>query len=264
MLDLPIMLDLLNRLLFTSVLEPGPRYLIGFGVALLCFAIAIYFAKEVKNNPRLFTVLALFAGVWAANASVYDASELYNMNKADAFKLPDRAGDLSSFIMVFAGAILAREGKEHWFLNSSRLQVAALSLLVALVFPRQFQFQSQSPLDWITPQRWDLGLACSLSLVGFLALGLGAKAVVAKSSHFRTLVIALVVYAVADIGRTLELMIVTERRPMSDFFMFSFAAAKIVLTPMFCYIVLWHLRFGNEKSAEPSLARANQQGSQTA
>jgi len=225
-------MEWLKWLLFEMKLfSPELHSWIGLLASLACFAITVYFAKEVKDDPTLFTVLALFACAWVAIASVYELPSPHNSTVPNAFKIPDRFSDLWSFLMVFAGAILAREGqKEHWFLNSRRLQVAAMSLFAALVIPRQFM------PEWIQPQHAELALGTLLTLVGFLALGMGAKAV-AERSHLLFLTIILVVYAALEIGRTSELILI-ERRRMSDFFMLSFAMAKLLLTPTFCYIVL--------------------------
>jgi len=238
------MVDWLKWLLFDmGFLSLDHRYWIGLLVSLACFGITLYFAKEVKNDLTLFTVLALFAGAWVAIASVYESPAAYKSSDANPFKLPDRFSDLWSFLLVFTGALLAREGKEgHWFLNSQRLQVAAMSLFALLVIPRQF------PPELISPQNAELALGTVLSLVGFLALGVGAKTV-AKLSHFVVLAIILVIYAVLESGRTLEFMLVA-RRPMSDFFMLSFAVAKLFLTSTFCYIVLQHHRLQSTKGAQ--------------
>jgi len=233
------MLDWLRWLLFdANFLSDERRYWIGFLVSLACFAIASYSAKQVKSNPRLFTALALFAGAWVAVASTYEAAQLHKSINAGELKTLDRLSDLSAFITVFAGAVLAREGKEeHWFLNSHQLQVAAMAVLFALVIPRQL------PPDWVAPQHVELVLGCILSVVGFLALGLGAKAV-AKPWQFAAVVVILLGYAALEVGRDVELMIVVPRQRMSDFFALSFAAAKMLLTVTFCYIVLRHHRFG--------------------
>jgi hypothetical protein len=236
------MLDWLKWLLFeANFLSDERRYWIGFLVSLACFVIASYGAKQVRSNPRLFTALALFASAWVALASMYEAAQLHRSIDTGELKTLDRLSDLSALLTVFAGAVLAREGKdEHWFLNSHQLQVAAMAVLFALVIPRQL------PPDWVAPQHLELVLGGILSVVGFLALGLGAKAV-AKPWHFAGLVLILVVYATLEIGRTLELMVVIPRQRMSDFFALSFAAAKMLLTVTFCYIVLRHHRFVSTK-----------------
>lgn len=218
------------------------RYWIGFLAAAACFAISAYAAKEVRSSPRLFTVMALFAGAWVAVTSIYELPPYLGqagLVKDDtAFKLHDRAADLSSFIFVFVGAVLAREGREeHWFFNSEQLQVAALSLLFALVIPRQL------PPEWISPKNAELVIAEALAVVGFLALGIGAAAV-AKPKHFIWLTIILIAYSIGTLGRGLELFLFTPRRPLSDFLMLTFAVLKLSLTCVFCYIVLWHHRFG--------------------
>lgn len=145
-----------------------------------------------------------------------------------------------AFIMVFAGALLAREGApEKGLLNSRRLQTIALSLFAAVVVPRQFS-------DLFVPRMATLAFSTALDLVSFLAIGLGARAV-ANSRSFACLVAILVVYAALECARDLQVTLVDPRPDMSNFFVFGFAVSKVLVTLTFGYIVLWHHKHGRKR-----------------
>lgn len=247
------MVDFLRWFFFeANVLDVKTRYWLAYLAAAGCFVITAYFAREVRANARLFTVLALFAGTWALVMAIYGTAPYPDMGQApsaavaaksqSAFRLHDTAEDLASFLMVFAGAILARErDDEHWFFNSQRLQVAAMSILVLLAIPHRL------PESWNIPAPTaELVLASALGLLAFLALALGAKAV-ADQKQFVWLLWIIIVYAVLTTARNVELLVAVKRNPQSDFFALSFASLKLLMTFFFGYIVLYHYRFGKTK-----------------
>jgi hypothetical protein len=230
----------------TQYIEVGTRYWLGFLVALGCFLlVTLFFVKDVSGkggNPRLFTVLALFAATWALTASIYEVPPYPGMPSKPAntsFRLHDVAADLASFLMVFVGALLAREGREtSGFFNSQRLQVYALVLLGLLTVPTQ-----AAPRLGISPaqgEQTELLVAGALGLLGFISLGVGGKAV-AKPEHYRWLYWTLVGYGLLVIGRHAHLIVmIPKREPMSDFFVIAFAMVKVLLTLIFCTIVVRH------------------------
>src|SRR5215470_4165788 len=94
------MRDWTESLLFDAgYLSSAQRNWIAFIVSLACFLIASYFAKQVKSNPRLFTVMALFSGALVAIASSYEVRNLLDPSDVRAI-LANRSLDLASFLMV--------------------------------------------------------------------------------------------------------------------------------------------------------------------
>ena len=82
----------------------------------MCCGAAYYVARQVKTQARLYTVLALFAGAWALVAAAIE-SRLLEPDRATA--LSDRAQDVASFVLVYSGAILAREDTTHkWMMTA--------------------------------------------------------------------------------------------------------------------------------------------------
>ena len=243
------MLAHLRWLLFeTNYLTVGMRYWLGFLVALGCFLlVTLWFAREVSGkggDARLFTILALFAAVWALVASVYEVQDanLYKDGKpvsAAAFRPHDVAGDLAAFLMVFVGTLLAREGHEpKRFFSSARLQVIALILLGALVVPTQAA--PRIGLSSTSNEVSEIIISGSLVLVGFIALAVGGGAV-AQRRHYRWLLAILLGYAALELIRHVQLLaLYPGRAPMSDFQVLTFALAKVLLTAVFGHIIVDH------------------------
>ena len=248
----------------TQYLDIGTRYWIGFLVALGCFLlVSVFFVKDVSGkggDPRLFTVLALFAAIWALTASIYEAPP-YSVSDSKSintvFRLHDVTADLASFLMVFVGALLAREGNEETgFFNSQRLQVYALVCLGALTVPTHAS--PRLGLSSLHSEQGELIVSGALGLLGFIALGVGGKAV-AKREQYRWLFWILLAYALLIVWRhALLVMTLPNREPMSDFFVFSFAASKVLLTLSFCYIVVTYHDSRCLPSGLPSLRRRDE------
>ncbi len=250
----------LQWLLFeTNYLSVGTRYWLGFLVALGCFLlVTLWFAREVSGrggDARLFTILALFAAVWALVASVYEVQDanLYKDGKpvsTAAFRPHDVAGDLAAFLMVFVGTLLAREGHEQKsFFSSARLQVIALVLLGALVVPTQAA--PRIGLNSTSNEVSEIIISGSLAVVGFFALGVGGRAV-AQRRHYRWLLAILVSYGVLEITRHVQLLaLYPGRSPMSDFQVLTFALAKVLLTAVFGHIIVDHHERNPPKQIAP-------------
>ena len=237
-----------------TVFSVQSRYWIGFLAAIACFFITAKTAWAVQSerdsNPQLFTVMALFASAWVAVSAIYElppyGADTPKCTDDAVFKLHDRAADLSSFLFVFVGAMLAREGRDdHWLVNSKRLQVAGLSLLFALVIP------AHVPEQWMSPRVLDLLISEVLTVVGFVALGAGARAV-ARPLWFWSLMPVLVLYCGLTLFRGVQLLLVTPRCPLSDFMILAFAVLKFLMTGMLCLIVLRHSHYQSELRAKPA------------
>jgi hypothetical protein len=239
--------EVLQWLTFGHYLNLGTKHWIGYLVALGCFLlVSLFFVKDVSGrggNPRLFTVLALFAASWALAASAYNdppypqgslglqgAAAPQAASGRDPFRLHDVAADMASFLMVFVGALLAREGNEpDRFLSSQRLQVYALVLLGILTVPAQKSHYGVH-LEFV--------MAGALGLLGFIALGVGAKAI-AHPQEYRWLFWILLAYGFFVVWRHVAFIVVLpDRRPTSDFLFFAFAVSKVLLTCVFCSVVV--------------------------
>jgi hypothetical protein len=221
-----------------------PTSVFGAGITMVCFVASYFVARQVAGNSRLFTVMALFACAWVLVLTLYERPSQHFCTSD--FQFTDRASDLASFLFVFAGVALSREGNGgHWLLNPEKLQLLAMWLLFLLVLPRQFpQFPAVSA--------WQVELAASaaLGLVGFLALALGVRTI-ARPLHFWIIAFTLIVYSGLLLARTAELWAIAapgERERMSAYYVLGFAATKLLLTSAFAYVVYRHHHFARATS----------------
>jgi len=219
-----------------ALASPAFTYRLGWWSALACFLMSYFAARHVRSNPRLFTVMALFAGAWVLIMAAIESRS----RTPELITLPDRASDVASFLLVYAGSVLAREGSLTHSVHQGAqrwLQIAGLWLLFLLVLP------SQVPLKLpLTPQQIDLALGELLGFVGFLSLLVGARAV-ASAGLFWPLFGTLLFYEYLSLARTWELWTVSaqsSRPPMPPTFVYGYVLARVLLTGLFAGIVLSH------------------------
>jgi hypothetical protein len=209
------------------------HYFLGWSSALACFLISYFTARHVRSNARLFTVMALFAGAWVLiMAAIQSRSRL-----PDLTALPDRAADVASFLMVYTGSVLAREGPPAPTIELAQrwLQMAGLWLLFLLVLP------SQLPLKLpLTPEQIDLALGELLGCAGFLALVVGSRAV-ASPRLFWPLLGTVLFYQCLSLARTCELWMLPVgaiRPAMRPEYVYAYLIARFLLTGLLASIVV--------------------------
>jgi hypothetical protein len=225
--------DLLNATIYSTPFN----YRVGWYSALACCAISYYVARQVKEHARLYTALALFAGAWALVAAAIE-SRLLEPDRPTG--LSDRAQDIASYLLVYSGAILAREDPTRkWLMTAQQwIQGGGLALLFLLVVRSQF-----SNLG-LTPEQVQLFGGEAMSQLGFLSVALGAYAV-ASRKVFGWLVTVLVIYIGAGLLRTIELGALpagVARTFLQPPFVYVFIAERFLLTGLYCHVVAAHAR----------------------
>ena len=210
-------------------------YRVGWWSALACCAVAYYAARQVRSHARLYTALALFAGCWALLAAAIE-SRLLEPDRPTA--LADRAQDVASYLLVYSGAILAREGTpSKWLARFQQwAQAGGLALLFLLVV------RSQSTNFGLDPEQVQLFGGEAMSQLGFLALALGGYAV-ATRTQFALLIAVLLLYDGLGILRTIELALLpagTARPFLQPAYAYAFITERCLLTALFSYIVVAH------------------------
>jgi hypothetical protein len=147
--------------------DPGKHYAIAWGVTLTCVLIAYVASKALRDNPRLFTAMALLACAWVLVLGAYGARE--------ARPLAYLVTDIASFLLVYVGVLLALESPQgRGLVVASWLQRGAFWLLLAIVLPRQLQFPSLLQLPPVSLDQFEIGAGLVLALLGFLSLAFGA------------------------------------------------------------------------------------------
>jgi hypothetical protein len=235
-------MDQIWKIIEEQISQPGGlrHWLLWFS-SLLCFVVSYLSARRVRENPRLFTVLALFAAAWVLAMSAIES----RVHAPGITSVADRAYDIAALLLVFSGTTLAREAPPgHVLVLMQRwVQVAGLWLLFVLVLPSQLPIKLPLP-----DQTIELVIGEVLSGVSFLALALGARAV----SHgvvFWSLVVLVLVYESLSLSRTVDLLSIAPGavRPFMELpKVSSFILLRFLLTGLYCYIVL--MTFGQKSS----------------
>lgn len=218
-----------------SLEDEKTRYWLGSIVSLACVLIAYLASKLIRDDPRLRTVLALFACGWVLQMGAYGAPR-------EAHALANLAADLVSFVHIFAGVLLIEETQsKRMRMVVSALQAAGFWLLIAILVPHRQEFHDvlqQAPID---TYKIELVVALVLGLVSFLALGIGIWSNVRGRLGVAFYVMAgsLVVYSILSIERAIELIAVAPPGPrLSSSMVLAFSLAKVVLTGTFSLIVV--------------------------
>lgn len=211
------------------------RYWVGSIVSLACVMIAYWASKLVRDNPRLRTVLALFACGWVLQMGAYGAP-------SEAHALANLAADLVSFVHIFAGVLLIEDTESKWLTMAvTVLQAAGFWLLIALLVPHRQEFNDilkQAPID---AYKVEIIVALALGLASFLALGLGIWSSVRGNLGvaFYVLAGALILYSLLSIERAIELLSTPKPGPrLSSGMVVAFSLAKVVLTSAFSFIIV--------------------------
>jgi hypothetical protein len=232
--------------IWETLTDPGKLYPIAWGVTLACVLIAYLASKALKNHPRMFMAMALLACAWVLVLGAYGARE--------ARPLSYLVTDIASFLLVYVGVMLTLEGPQGQRLAiASWLQRGGFWLLLAIVLPRQLNFPSAMQLQPLSVDQFEMAAGLALTLLSFLSVGLGVWAISAGWA-FYALVADLVFYAYLNIERTVDIWgDGANARPMSAFFIYGFALAKVVLTGLFAYVVVRH---ANPDTSQPTRSAA--------
>ena len=232
-------LDTLNHLSLQFL------YLIGWGSTLACFLICYYASKRL--SWRLSAVMALLGSAWVLMLLAYSPhgttpqEVLTTAKPANSLAAVDRAGDVASFLLVYVGALLSREGTPGKWMNAQHLQAPAMWLLFYLVMPPGLfsALVGATPPDPRYLQAYDLFFALVLGGVGFLSLTLGVYAVASRMVFSTVAVIALIYFA-GIAYRYAELAINSNRPSLTTAMVLLFAIAKLALTGIVALVVLRH------------------------
>ncbi|HZT47990.1 MAG TPA: hypothetical protein VFA64_08440 [Hyphomicrobiaceae bacterium] len=226
-----------SQWLDATIFDTAFNYRAGWYSALACCAVAYYVARQVREHAPLYTVLALFAAAWALVAAAIE-SRLLEPSRPTG--LSDRAQDIASYLLVYSGAILAREDdRRPWLRHAQQwLQGAGLALLFLLVVRSQF---ASLPLS---PAQVQLLGGEAMSQLGFLSIAVGSYAVAGRKA-FGLMVAVLLVYIGAGVLRTIELGSLPPGSPrtfLPPALAYVFIAERFLLTGLYCYIVAAHAR----------------------
>lgn len=220
------------------------RYWFGSIASLSCVVIAYGASKIIDDEPRLKTVLALFACGWVLQMAAYSAPR-------DAHDLANLASDLLSFVHIFAGVLLIEQLQTKWTPRLiGVLQAAAFWLLLALLIPRRQEFHAALDQAPLTAHQVDQITSLAMTLIAYVSLSIGAWVFARGSLLFWLLVSSLAFYAALNGLRFAELWNADPQAipRLNSMMVLGFAVAKLAVTAFFSAIVV--------TSAVKPLARA--------
>jgi hypothetical protein len=232
--------ELFGKLAILEEIIPVPTglaYQIGWTATLICVLFSVWIAfKFLQNDPRMFTVMALFACSWMLVLGLYETK--------DESRLANIMTDVASFLDVYVGGLLILEGRDDHrtrLKNIAWLQGWALWLLFFIAVPRAIPVPTEVK-EWlhisdVTAYQAGLVTSAIMDILGFVSIALGASRVSGWASYI-VLLFILIFYGLAEIAR--EATIWSAWKPMPAYFVFFFAAAKLSLTATFCFIVVRH------------------------
>ena|ERR1051326_897348 len=200
---------------------------LAWSVVLFCVFFSARIATAfLRANPRLFTVMALFACSWAVLLPYYGLPE-------DVAR-PELLSALGGFLSVYAGGLLMLHAQrsDEPARDVVPWQVGGVYLLWVIVAESALAIPGPqgAHLFGLSAQQTELGIGLVLDVAGFVAIGLGVKDVAEKSA-FRLLAGILVAYAIAEVLFTVHSWNAPRTiGPFPEFYAYLFAGLKTLYT----------------------------------
>jgi hypothetical protein len=112
-------------------------------------------------------------------------------------------------------------------------------------------------LPALSVDQFEIAAGAFLSLLGFASIGMGVWTIASGWPRY-AIVAVLVCYAYLNIERTVDIWWDgSDSKRMSGFFIYSFAAAKLALTSLLCYVVVQYAHQGRSANI-PAASREAQ------
>ena len=215
--------------------NPANYKVIGWGGSFVSATIAYLVSVQLRDNPRMAAVMALFACGWVLRMGAYAAPVSNN-------ELVYIVSDMASFLFVFVGALLVTESPVRLGpFVSSLVQAIAFGLSFLILWPSGMLVPGWRALN---PYESQLLGGVALGMVAWVSIALGAWGISSRRS-FRLLLTILLLYTLISGARAVQLW--ADYQPMDGFFVYAFAFAKIALTCVLSYIVVGHATRIKEK-----------------
>ncbi len=217
-------------------------FAIAWWVTLVCIIFAARVAGAfLRDNPRIFSVMALFACAWALVLGFY-AARWRGDNASELLRL---VSDIGSVLLVYTGGLLILDTtpKQGESPHVVPIQIFALYALVFLAAPRVIEIVSSpsGALIGITPNDAKDVVSAILVAAAFTAIGIGAYRISTGISR------AFFLYALALYGGLLAYTNVqciwnacNEDPQITQQWALVFSVLKIVVNLQFCWMVGVH------------------------
>jgi hypothetical protein len=236
-------------------------------VTLLSMVLSARFAVAfLRDSPRLFTVMALFACVWAHILGFYGL-HLDNINQADlavwsenaatkspAIAVKQLSGDLrrltdfitniAGFLLIYIGALLMLEARAGKQLHPKRatvpLQSFALVMLLLIALPRALSVPGpDGDSVGLTQSQVNVVVSIVVDVLACVSIVVGAWAI-SGGPVFALFALVMGVYGTVLVMQDLNQWETVEYFHMSDFYLYSFSGLKLACTVLLGCIVSSH------------------------
>ena len=229
-------------------------------VSIICTAIAAQTAnKYFKFKPRLFTIMALFAFVWALLIEYYSEND-----KKSSSELMSAYG---GFILVYIGGILFLDANEtkndrSSVTNVSTIQRLGLWLFLLIASPSLIKLSTGNGDLGLTRLQQETLIATLLDIAGYLSIAYGFRKWCNKKDPSALLLVLLFLYSASEVIYTIlfwppsgaaSTTISPETFPVSttlwaSIFKGIFSVLKLCFTLIFCFGVS---KYGLPKGERP-------------
>lgn len=212
--------------------------------AWICCAACVGIASRTatvfcKGRPRLFTILALFALVWALLLPYYDSSG----SPSELFAA------YGGFLLVYIGGLLSREATQDQGGENvvDSIQRVGLLLFLLIASPGVVGLTAPGGGVSITRQQHEIFVATLLDIAGYAAVAYGVWRL-CGSRRGIVITIFLGVYSLLEVWYT----VVSWPRPgvsvpMPPYLRVFFGVAKLGFTILLCYWVSLHTLSDNDR-----------------
>jgi hypothetical protein len=207
---------------------------IAWSATLFC----VFFSARIgtaflRSNPRLFTVMALFACSWAVLLPYYALP--------DSIERAELLSALGGFLAVYTGGLLMLHARTPGEAAHDVVpwQVGGVYLLWVIVGESALKIPGPEGghLFGLSTHETELSIGLLLDLAGFTAVALGIRHAAGRSG-FRVLAPILVAYALAELGFTVQSWGAPQTiGAFPALYAYLFAGLKIAYTLIFGSIV---------------------------
>ncbi len=216
-----------------------PADTIAWGACVFSTLVPLRFAQVfLRQSPRLFTALSLFAMVWALLLPYYggtSSSELF-------------AG-FGGFLSVFVGTLLVREARieaGERDLSVSAVDRFSLWMLPVIAAPTALTVAlpaGRTPI--LTYDELEVVWSTAITLLGLFAISNGLGYLLPER-QWRAVLVCATVYAILEVTYMVAVVDFRPKAdgaptpPMPDHFKYLYAAAKTIYSPLVTYYIAFH------------------------
>lgn len=176
-------------------------FLLAWWATLVCVLFSGRIATAfLRDAPRPFTVMALFACAWMLVLGYYSDK----VGGATSAELADLVSDLGAFLLVYVGGLLVLEtsarGQDGDETHVVTLQILALYLLLFIAAPRALEIIAPGgvKLLGVSQQNAKYFVSGAMVVIGFVSVGLGAWRI-ASGVPLATFLAIVTIYALVDL-----------------------------------------------------------------